>query len=396
MKLPTSVRLPRLHSLHLHVVLSTFNHVSFTGTRLAVLLYAIHLQASPVVAGVLTALFSLLSSFTAVAFGRWVDRHGAAAPMMVASLVAVAGGVLAWTWPGLTSLFVVATLIGTFHTLYQVATQQLVGRYGTAADRPANFALLSLGTSAATFSGPVVAGLGIDHFDHATTFLMLAAFAFVPVPFLASRRLGFAPPGEAKTPPSTQEEGGGNNVWSLLRDPPLRRLYIVATLNNAVWSVVTFLIPLYGSQIGLSATRIGGLMACFATGTVLVRIAMQYLVHRFRPWQMVLVAQAVIASAFVGIPMTAQFALLLALVFWMGLGLGMTGPMSMALMYDASPADRAGEVVGLRISLANLCAAAVPVLSGAVGAAFGVAPVFWVTALALFSNAYSNRREMKT
>ena len=382
-----------MRPLHLHIVLSTFNHVSFTGSRLAVMLYAIHLQTSPVVIGVLAARFGLLSSATAVAFGRWIDRAGPATPMMVASGMTVAGGAVAWLWPGLASLFVVSTLIGTFHTLFQVATQQVAGRYGKPEDRPANFALLSLGTSTATFSGPIIAGLGIDHLDHPTTFLLLAAFAFVPIPFLALGRLAF-PPAPAKKP-GREEATGKGNLWSLMRDPTLRRLYIVATLNNTVWSVVTFLIPLYGSQIGLSATRIGALMASFATGTVLIRVAMQYLVRRFRPWQMVLVAQSVIASAFFGIPLTETYALLIAWTFWMGLGLGVTGPMSMSLMYDASPPDRAGEVVGLRISLANLCATAVPIVSGVVGAAFGVAPVFWVTAAALFSNAYANRRELR-
>jgi len=39
--------------------------------------------------------------------------------------------------------------------------------------------------------------------------------------------------------------------------------YDPATTSGGAWSVVNFLIPLYGLQIGLDATRIGTMMGCF-------------------------------------------------------------------------------------------------------------------------------------
>ncbi|MSQ50621.1 MAG: hypothetical protein EXR28_01905 [Betaproteobacteria bacterium] len=63
--------------LHLLLTLSIFNHLSFVGTRLAVLIYAAHLGASPAVIGVLAALFALVGAVSSVSVGRWIDRAGA-------------------------------------------------------------------------------------------------------------------------------------------------------------------------------------------------------------------------------------------------------------------------------------------------------------------------------
>jgi MFS family permease len=377
--------------LHLNIVLTTFNHLAFTGSRLTVMLYAASLGISPAIIGVLAGSFGLVSAFTAVGVGRWIDRVGPRRPMMLASLMVAAGGLIAGLWQGLAALFIICPLIGTFNSMFQIANQQTIGRYGRPEDRPANFALQSLGISASTFSGPLIAGLAIDHLGHSSAFLLLALCGFVPLPVIGFGLLHF-PAAAARKAKEHGHAGGG--VRSLLRDRPLRRVYVVATLNNSVWSVVSFLIPLYGAQIGLSATRIGALMACFATATVAIRIALQFLVRRFRPWQLVIVAQSLVGIAFFGIPMTVRFALLVPLLFVMGTGLGLSGPMSTALLYDASPPERVGEVVGLRMTMANLAQTVVPLASGVVGAAFGVAPVFWAVAAMLFADVYSNRAEM--
>ena len=375
--------------LHVHIVLSTFNHLAFTGSRLTVMLYAASIGTSPAIIGVLAGLFGALGAFTAVWVGRWVDRVGPRPPMMLASLMMFCGGGAAALWQGLPALFIVCPLLGVFNGMFQIATQQTVGRYGRPEDRPANFALQSLGISASTVSGPLIAGLAIDHLGHSSSFFLLALCGLVPLPVIGFRLLHF-PPAAPRKPKDAPHAG----VRALLAEAKLRQIYVVATLNNSVWSVVSFLIPLYGTQIGMSATRIGSLMACFATATVIVRIALQFLVRRFRPWQLVIVSQTLVGIAFVGIPTTVDFVLLLPLLFLMGAGLGLSGPMSTALLYDASPPERVGEVVGLRITMANLAQTFVPLASGAVGAAFGVAPVFWVVAALLFTDAYSNRAEM--
>ena len=52
-----------------------------------------------------------------------------------------------------------------------------------------------------------------------------------------------------------------------------------------------------------------------------------------------------------------------------GAGLGLAGPLATTLMYDASPPERVAEVVGMRMTVANIGQTAIPLLSGAAGSA---------------------------
>ena len=68
-------------------------------------------------------------------------------------------------------------------------------------------------------------------------------------------------------------------------------------------------------------------------------------------------------------------------------------PLTVMLCYQYSPEGRAGESLGLRIAINNSMHVAVPALFGAVGAAFGLAPVFWVSAGAIAAgNWYARKR----
>ena len=385
---------PVFTPLRIHVLLATLNHLAFNGIRITVTLYAAASQASPALIGLIAGSFGVVSAFTAVSMGRWVDRGGPRAPMMAASLWVAGGSALAGLAGhfdlSLLVLFLVCPVVGMFNSTFQIATQQTVGRYGQPSERPANFALQSLGLAVATFCGPLVAGVCIDHVGgYAITFLILAAIAFVPFIVIGSGRLHF-PAAGPKAPVKADAPGG----WRLLRSRELRKTYVIATLNNGVWSVTGFMIPIYGVQIGLSATAIGTLMSCLAAGVVGVRLLLPVLSRRFRTWTLVLAAQTLIAIGFAWMPFTSSYLLLVPAAVLIGMGLGIGGPMSTSLMYDASPEGKIAEVVGLRMTGANVCQTLVPLALGAVGAAVGVGPVFWTVGAIVFGDCLSNRDKL--
>jgi len=377
--------------LHLLLVLTTFNHVCFVGTRLAVLIYGAYLGASPAVVGLLASLFALFSVVTSVHVGRWIDRVGPRTPLLIASIAMISGATLAFFWREVAALFIVATVVGSFHNVFQIGQQQLVGRYGKPEERAANFSLSSLANSAATFIGPMIAGLGIDNIGHPLTFVVLAASACVPVPFLALNVLRYPDRPQPRAQAGREPPAG---MWSLLRNRPLRRIYVASVLTNGTWSVVNFLIPLYGLQIGLDATSIGTLLGVFSVANVLIRLVLTFMVGHFSPWQMMVGSMFVTGTAFFALPMTENFPLLLAISFWLGMGLGVSGPMGQALLYDASPPERVAEVIGLRVTLQNACQAGVPLASGAIGTVTGVAPVFWVLSAMILWCCYDNRARL--
>ena len=379
--------------LYIQVLLSSCNHAAFNALRLTMLLYAASLSASPAMLGLLAATNGVVSAFMAVSMGKWIDRVGPRKPFMIASLVIAGSAFLVWGVEGMIVLFAISPVAGMFNSLFQIGSHQAIGRFGKPEDRVSNFTMHSLGISAATFVGPMIAGLSVDHLGPVASFLLIGALSSLPLLVLGSKLLVYPPPHAAKKQDAATEVKGS---WPLLRDVNLRRAYIVASINNCMWSLVGFMIPLYGTQIGMSATRIGTLMAILATGTVGIRLLMPWLLRNLGRWHLVIGAQTMMAIGFIGMPFTEVY-------FWMGLfatlmgaGLGLAGPVSTTLMYDASPPQRVGEVVGMRMTVGNIGQTVMPLLSGAVGAALGVGPVFWTVSVLIMANVVSLRDRLAT
>jgi MFS family permease len=85
----------------------------------------------------------------------------------------------------------------------------------------------------------------------------------------------------------------------------------------------------------------------------------------------------------------------MALSFLLGLGLGASQPVIMALLYEASPHGRQGEAVGIRTTMLNISQTFIPLASGAISVALGMAPVFALIAAGLFGGAWFARRRIK-
>ena len=363
------------------------------GSRLAVMLYGIHLGASAATVGLLSALFSVISIFTSLRVGRWIDRSGARVPMVLGAGMVTLGTAMAAVWGQIAGLFVVAAIVGTFYNLTFISQQRLAGQYGRPEDRVSNFSWVSLGQSAAGTVGPVLAGFGIEHAGYAETFMIFAVIAAIPFGGLA---LGFLPFPPAQ-PRATREATGHTGTLALMKqDVQLRRMFVVSALTSSTWSIVIFLIPLYGTQIGLSASTIGLIIGGFSVATVVIRVALPWLSRHLKPWQLLIASMALTAFAFLPVPVFTSVTVLTVLAALMGVGLGLCGPLSQAILYDISPPDRIGELLGLRVTALNMSHAGMPVLSGALGTAIGVGPVFWIVAACLFAGSWYIREEWRT
>jgi MFS family permease len=380
-----------VRDLYLFVAISAANHLAFTGSRLAVILYAVHLQASPATVGMLSALFGLVSCFTSVSAGRFMDRIGPGRPMMWSSVVMAVGALVAALWPSIAALVIVATLVGTFYNFFFLGHSQWIGRIGAPSDRVRNFSLASIGFSIAAFLGPLTAGFLIDGLGHPAAFLFVALVPLFPLAVIASKAL-VAPPGRGQSDRKSVKHG---SVVELLRERRLLRIYGVSALAHATWSIVHFLVPVYGVQIGLSASTIGIILGSYSIASIVIRAFMTLLARRFTTWQLMLMSLTFTGLCFVVFPLVTAIPLLMLAAFGIGIGMGMAGPLSQALLYDASPPERVGEVMGLRLTAMNLNQTLVPILAGAAGAAVGVAPVFWTLATLLIGGSYATRAQWR-
>jgi MFS family permease len=331
-------------------------------------------------------LYSFLPMWLAVGAGRMSDRVGVRGPMLAGSFGIAIGAALPRIFPGLPALFAATSLIGISFMLFQVATQNATGALGEPADRPRNFSLLALGYSVSGFAGPLSAGLLIDHTSFAATFVCLALLPLVPAAVFARGRLALP----RKRPAHAPAASGG--VVELLRNPHLRRVFIVNGLLAMAWDLHTFFIPIYGANLGLSASLIGVILAAFAAATFVVRLAMPWIARRFAEFEILTAALFAAGGAYALFPFVGSATPLMMLSFTLGLSLGSAQPMVMSLLHSIAPAGRMGEAVGVRMAVINASTFAVPLVFGAIGSSVGIAPVFWLVGASLAGGGLFARR----
>jgi predicted MFS family arabinose efflux permease len=189
--------------------------------------------------------------------------------------------------------------------------------------------------------------------------------------------------------------GGERRLGDLLREPRLKSAFIASAVLAMGWDLYTFVMPVYGSGLGLSASTIGSIMGTFAGATFIVRLAMPALSRRLKEWPMVIAAMSIAGLSYALFPLATTVPLLMALSFLLGIGLGSAQPFIMSLLYAASPPGRQGEVIGVRTTMLNGSHTFLPLAMGALGTALGMGPVFWSMAAFLFSGAGFAWRRVK-
>ena len=359
------------------IFFSSLLHSVFIATRVTVSLYAIHLGATPFTIGTVMALFGLLPMLFAVGAGRLTDRIGPRTPMLAGAVMVSLGVLMPFLYPGLAMLYVAGALTGTGFLFYQISVQNIVGFIGKPEDRPSNFSLLALSFSVSAFVGPLATGVAIDGVGHRYAFLIFALLPLATIIAIASNRLALPGP----RPQSPRAAPG--RIADLLRHHDLRSVFILSALHAIAWELFTFMTPIYGTQIGLSASAIGVVMASFAAATFAIRMALAFLARRVTAWRLIRITFLMAAATYAIFPLAGSLAVLVALAFVLGIGLGSSQPMVMALLHDAVPEGRTGEAVGLRATIVTTGLGTMPLLFGALGTAFGVAPVFWAVAVVL-------------
>jgi len=360
------------------IALSILNHVAFSGARVALTLTALHLHAPTVQVGAVLSMLSLLPMLLAIPGGRWIDRIGARWPMLLGTGLIAAGMLLPLAWLSVPALFATAVLVGLGFLPFHMGIQKLISELGTPEDRRHNLSLMAIGFSVSAFLGPTSAGFLIDGLGHRLAFGVLALLPLVALAWM--RWLRERLPQGRVTPPGPARS---LSVRDLLATPELRRLYLMVALVSSAWEVHQFLVPLYGARIGLSASGIGLILGGFAVATMLVRMVVPLFLMDVSEWRAVLCSIAVAGVVFALYPSFATLESLLALSFVLGLGLGVSQPMTLSIMARAAPAGRLGEATGLRLMLVNGTQTALPTAFGALGGAFGIATLFWGMAVVL-------------
>ena len=368
------------------LLLNTVLFVSLKGARVLMTLFAIELGAGPFATGMLFALYGLFPFLFAVYAGRVADRLGIRV-LCYSGLAGFAGAlVLPGAFPSLPVLFIASPLVGLMSMLFIVSTQNLIGVMSAPEKRTRNYASYSLGDSLANVVGPVLVGFTVDAFDHRVAYGALAAIA---LGCLAAFHLGRELiPDRAGRQETVQGRGGRE----LLRLPALRNALLTNGIVMAGVDLYIVFLPIHAHRADLSASAIGLVLGAFGAAGFVARALIPPVTARIGEYGMVAATLALSCGAFLLIPLTGNPWLLGVISFVAGLGLGCGQPLSMILAFNAAPPGRSAEAIGMRLAVSYGSHVLIPPVFGALGAAAGVAPVFWTCAMLLGGGAVLNRK----
>jgi len=358
--------------LYLTYALMLCGFTSMGSGRVALSLYALELGASASAVGVLVGslyVFPLLISWPV---GRYADRIGSRWLLLLAAICAGSAMLIPYFARALPALFFASTLLGVAFTFYNVLLPNVVGLLSSPEDRARNFSNASLMGSITMFAGPLLAGLAIDFAGHATAFLYLISLSVAAGTMLIA--WGGTLPGGSRA------DGPSGGIRETLAAPGMLPILATSSLVQVGQDLFQFYIPVYGYRIGLSASAIGAIISMFAVASFVVRIFLPALVGRFGEERLLAVSFYIAALGLALVPFFEHPVVLALVSFLFGLGMGCGQPITTMLIFSRSGSGRTGEVLGLRQSVNNALRVSGPVVFGAVATAFGLPPVFWLSA----------------
>jgi MFS family permease len=373
-------------AIALIVLVVLLTHIGFAGSRLIVPLYAIDQGATAFVVGTVVALYAAFPTVLSLPAGRMTDRLGFRMPMVFGPGGVFVALVLPFLWPSMAVLYVTASLLGVAFMALQIATQTLAGAIAGPAERARNFSYLSLGFALANFTGPLLTGFLIDRIGYAWTFFAIA-LPLIPAFVVSALGSRWIPGVQAKA----QAAGGG--MFDLLKIKPLRDTLIASGIVSAAWDVYQFFMPIYGKALGLSATAIGAIMSAFAISIILVRIGLPFAARRRGEARLLTDAMFIACAAYLLFPLFKDAWLLAGASFLLGVACGCGQPLSMTLVFNATPRERVGEATGMRVTVNQVTHLAIPLLFGALGSVVGFAAVFFSSAGFLAAGGWMSLRQ---
>jgi len=357
--------------LALLLLISFGSQTASFGARAGIPLVALKQGASPVMVGILLSLFSVMPLFFSISSGRLIDRIGARWPLIGGCVAQASGLLLAAAWPSIISLGIASFLVGTGHMIIMIGLNNVAGAIGRGEARVATFNRMTLVYSVGVMAGPLIAGFSLDLAGPRAPFFLLAVTQVAALFWLAA---------SPRHVPDTRHPGahGAGNALKLLGMRDMRRVLVISTLSPLCWELYYIFMPIYGSQIGLSASTIGAIMGSFAAAIVVLRIFMPMLQARLGSWTLLSISLAGSALAIAVMPFADSAAELAAASIAFGALVGLAYPLQMLLLYDAAPEGSKGVATGLRQTLLYAIALAAPTTLASLSTGLGFAPLMIV------------------
>ena len=383
-----------MKNLRLLIALVSMSSISSTTARFAVLVSAAQAGASPATVGLIASLFPGVGVLISVPIGKMLDRMGVKQPLLWSSAMLAASVALGAFWRGLPMLVAIVVFSGIAFNMMVISFSRLAGDLAPPDRRAEAFGMLGFGYSISLLSAPIIAGFSIDLVGFAWSFALFALIPMGSLYMVWNDKLPFSAPvaGTAATHDATETRSG---TMAMLRSPALRHLWVCCTAFEAGWMGFTFMLPIVGTQLGFSASKIGLIAGTAGFTLFLTRGILTQLLRWMTPWQLLITGLALGGIGFTGFIFATEFAWMAGFALFIGFGQGACSPMLTALVYENAPAHEKGQAMAMRTMTSNISQFSTPLVAGILSAALGATAVFVALAAFMGGVSWSSRKRWK-
>ncbi|MFJ5769288.1 MFS transporter [Psychrobacillus sp. NPDC093180] len=354
-------------------------------TRPVITLSADELGASIFMIGILTSSFAFLPLIFSIHAGKIIDKFGNRMPIIFGFVVSIAGMIIPTLYSAVWSLFASQLLLGLANICIPIALQNQLGHQSTPKNRDYFFSMFSLCVALGAVVGPLVGGYLSEHISFQVVYVFCIVIGVISIVF--SFRIPKAAE-KVSRPPSKLVDS-----FKLFENPLVRKALFSSALVLYSKDIFVAYFPLLGKQMHLSTSAIGWIIALQGLATMFVRFILPKLLDAYKRDTVLFMSILVAGIAFLLLPFSHSVYLIALFAIVMGLGLGCGQPISMTTTYNASPPDRTGEVLGLRIATNRFSQLIAPTLFGVIGGSIGMIGIFLFSGVFLVGGSLFFRKQ---
>ncbi|MDX5328127.1 MAG: MFS transporter [Marinobacter sp.] len=355
--------------------------------------YGLQLGASPLVLGAVLSAQYLLPLALAIPLGGVVSRFGGRATLITGAGLMVAGLLAMHLWPGFGGLVLGQLLVGLAHLQMVLAAQTIIANLGTGPRLEKYFGWYSTWLSGGQVIGPLLAGLLLNASGTAYVFLVMAAFALV------AGLVGLWLTGQAtERIQVTRKQAGFRAQWALMQSNRGVQLSVLVTvLGMFALGVYGSYLPVYLESLAISPVIIGVLVSLRAGVSMVIRPFMASIIQLAGGRvNTVLFSLVTVSAGIAFLGATEQIVVMAMLAVLVGIGSGLTQPLSMVILAEAVNRAQRSGALGMRLMANRAIHFLAPLMFGLLLELGGFALAFSASGLAIVATLLMGRKLFKS
>lgn len=369
----------------------TFCFVVYSMLIVAVPVYGLRLGASPLVLGAVLSTQYLLPLLLAIPLGGVVTRYGGRVTLITGSILMVLGLLSMHFWYGYGGLVLGQLLVGLAHLQMVLSAQTIIANLGSGPRLEKYFGWYSTWLSGGQVVGPLLAG-ALLNVGTGTGYVFLVMAVFGLLAGLAGLRLT----GQARERLMvTRTQAGFRAQWLLMQTNRGVQLSVLVTvLGMFALGVYGSYLPVYLESLAMSPVVIGVLVSLRAAVSMLIRPFMaSMIVLAGGREHTVLLSLATLSVGIALLGVSEQVVLMGVLAVLVGIGSGLTQPLSMVILAESVEKHQRSGALGMRLMANRAIHFLAPLLFGVLLELGGFMLAFAVSGLLIAAALMLMRRQ---